>query len=112
MENLVLKYSDKDHVWINGRQFVSLTRAAQMADEKAQRKPQAPRTRADKIRLASDEDLAAMLENFAYSLPSCPGDRTETETCPQEPLYACDSIDRKICRNCWLDWLNEEASFP
>lgn len=33
MEDLTLVFKDDDHVWINGRQFVSLKRAGEMVKE-------------------------------------------------------------------------------
>lgn len=33
MEDLTLVFKDDDHVWINGRQFVSLKRAGEMVNE-------------------------------------------------------------------------------
>ena len=34
MEDLTLVFKDDDHVWINGRQFVSLKRAGEMVKER------------------------------------------------------------------------------
>lgn len=44
-------FADKDHVWINGRQYISLKRVGEMMKEKRM-------TNADRIRAMTDEELA------------------------------------------------------
>ena len=51
-----------------------------------------PRTNADNIRQASDEELAALLQN----------------SCCKPDLIDCPQIDD--CVDCWLDWLKQEVS--
>jgi len=38
MENLNLRWDDKDHVWINGTQFISLQRTGKMIRERMEQK--------------------------------------------------------------------------
>lgn len=58
--------------------------------------PQAtpPKTNADRIRNMTDEELGKLLNEFGH----CPLSRIEDD---------CRSFDR--CRDCWIDWLKEEA---
>lgn len=52
-------FADKDHVWINGRQYISLKRVGEMMKEKRM-------TNADRIRAMTDEELAEWLEAHCY----------------------------------------------
>lgn len=38
MDNLNLRWEDKDHVWINGVQFISLQRTGEMLKERTEKK--------------------------------------------------------------------------
>ena len=49
-----VRYVDEDHVWINGRQFISLKRVGEMMKEKHM-------TNADRIRQMTDEELATII---------------------------------------------------
>ena len=73
-------FTDKNHVWINGRQYISLGRVGQMLSEKR-------KTNADKIRDMTDEELANELENLAPS---------------SERFF-------RFGGETWLDWLKQEA---
>ena len=55
------------------------------------------RTNADCIRSMSDEELADWLYMWAGGAPNC--DRGLSE-----------HPDLKKCRDCWLDWLKQEAN--
>ena len=61
-----------------------------------------PRTRADRVRAMSDEELARLLTDA-----ECPSDLGGTEKCKDPPPHT--SLDSILCRECWLDWLRQEA---
>ncbi len=57
-----------------------------------------PMTNADRIRSKSDEELAALFEEYGDCPPRyCPHDGKGTK------------ITRIDCRECWIDWLRQEA---
>ena len=85
-EELVIRCVDKDHYWINGRQFVSLKRAGEMLKEKR-------RTNGDKIRAMSDEDLAMWLDNLV-------------EHCNEGPCFNC--FLQEACGGDMLGWVKQE----
>ena len=67
--------------------------------------PQAtpPRTKADRIRAMTDEELARLLTDA-----ECPSDLGGTDKCKDPPPHT--SLDSILCRECWLAWLRQEAT--
>lgn len=59
------------------------------------------KTNADRIRAKSDEELA----EFLIQDGDCPPERMYPDSCPN-----CDRVTSYICRDCWLDWLKQEAN--
>ena len=57
-------------------------------------------TNADRIRAMSDEELA----EFLIQDGDCPPERMYPDGCPN-----CDRVTPKVCCDCWLDWLRQEA---
>lgn len=57
------------------------------------------RTRADRIRAKSDEELAEFVNDLYYGLNDNPG-----------MCYDCDQDSVQNCKLCWLDWLRQEAT--
>ena len=52
-----VRFFDKDHVWVNGRQYISLKRVGEMLKEKRT-------TNADRIRGMDNRELAEVLLDF------------------------------------------------
>ena len=84
-EKYIVRYVDKDHVWINGRQFISLKRVGEMMKEKHM-------TNADRIRAMTDEDLA----DWIYSVQD-------------QDAYRKENFLLMLSKRWWLDWLRQEA---
>ena len=59
-----------------------------------------PKTNADRIRAMTDEKLA----EFLIQDGDCPPERMYPDSCQN-----CDRVTLKVCRDCWLDWLKQEA---
>ena len=59
-----------------------------------------PMTNADLIRAMSDEELS----EFLIQDGDCPPERMYPDGCPN-----CDRVTPKVCCDCWLDWLRQEA---
>ena len=57
-------------------------------------------TNADRIRAMTDEELA----EFEMEDGDCPPERMYPDSCPD-----CDRVTPKVCYDCWLDWLKQEA---
>lgn len=57
-------------------------------------------THADQIRAKTDEELA----EFLIQDGDCPPERMYPDSCPN-----CDRVTPKVCYDCWLDWLRQEA---
>lgn len=57
-------------------------------------------TNADRIRAMTDEELA----EFLFQDGDCPPERMYPDSCPD-----CGRVTLKVCHNCWLDWLKQEA---
>ena len=83
-------FADKDHVWINGRQYISLKRVGEMMKEKRM-------TNAARIRAMTDEELAEFFQNTTFC-DSCFIFKNECGT------------ERYSCKQRWLDWLKQEAA--
>lgn len=77
-----VRFADEDHVWVNGKQFISLRRVGEMVKEKRM-------TNADRIRAMTDEELAKHFSIYCWSDNWCGHHRD--------------------CEACWLDWLKQEA---
>ena len=60
-----------------------------------------PQTNADRIRAMTDEELA----EFLIQDGDCPPERMYPDSCPN-----CDRVTPKVCYDCWLDWLRQEAT--
>ena len=60
-----------------------------------------PKTNADRIRSMTDEELA----EFLIQDGRCPPERMYPDSCPN-----CDRVTPKVCYDCWLDWLKQEAA--
>jgi hypothetical protein len=58
------------------------------------------KTRADRVRAMTDEELADLLQQYA-----CPDDLGGENQCEKRPL---ELVDKSICRKCWLDCLKTE----
>lgn len=65
--------------------------------------PQAtpPLTNADCLRAMTDEELA----EFLIQDGDCPPERMYPDSCPN-----CDRATPKMCYDCWLNWLKQEAT--
>lgn len=59
-----------------------------------------PQTNADRIRAMTDEELA----EFLIQDGDCPPERRYPDSCPNR-----DRVTPKVCCDCWLDWLKQEA---
>lgn len=59
-----------------------------------------PPTRADRIRAMTDEELAEVINDqfYFYGLHKNPG-----------MCDVCDHDSLQNCKQCWLDWLRQEA---
>lgn len=66
------------------------------------RKNYKPRTRADRLRAMTDEELA----KFMGELPCCPPGADVKELC--YPMDSCEGTDLQV--RCWLDWLKQEET--
>lgn len=55
-----------------------------------------PKTNADRIRAMSDEELAEWLYEYGGGAPNCDKE--------------LGTFDYKRCADCWLDWLQQEAT--
>ena len=66
-------------------------------------KPRKPITNADRLRAMSDEELAEFFTPFYYDGPKfyCPA---------QADVGEGECAAKSDCRQCWLDWLRQEAS--
>ena len=60
-------------------------------------------TNADRIRAMTDEELAKLLADA-----QCPSDLGGTDKCENPPPQT--RLDSILCRECWLDWLRQEAT--
>jgi hypothetical protein len=78
-----VRFIDEDHVWIDNKQFVSLNIVETIKGTYI------PETNADCIRHMSAIEMADL---FGLACPP--------------PMKTCNT---KICRDCWLDWLNEKV---
>lgn len=45
------------------------------------------------------------LAEFLIRGGDCPPERMYPDSCPN-----CDRVTPKVCYDCWLDWLNQEAT--
>ena len=79
-----VRYVDKDHVWINGRQFISLKRVGEMIKEKHM-------TNADRLRAMTDEKLA----EWIYKVQD-------------EDALRKENFLQPLSKSWWLDWLKQE----
>lgn len=61
---------------------------------------QRPSTNYDRIISKTPEELADFLNQDG----SCPPERMYPDRCPN-----CDKVTPKVCCDCWLDWLKQEA---
>ncbi len=62
-----------------------------------------PQTNADRIRAMSDEELAVFMTSFWYDGPKY--------ACPVLMHIGEDKCYEQLdCRECWLDWLRQEAT--
>ena len=59
-------------------------------------KPKKPQTNGDKIRAMTDEALANK-----FSLRCCP---------VKDAFYDCKKWSEDDCRQCWIEWLKQEAT--
>lgn len=57
-----------------------------------------PMTNADRIRAMTDEKLAEVVNDLFYGLHENPG-----------MCDVCDHDSIQNCKQCWLDWLRQEA---
>ena len=60
-----------------------------------------PLTNYDRIISKSPEELA----EFLIQDGDCPPKRMYPDSCPN-----CDRVTPKVCYDCWLDWLKQEAT--
>ena len=89
------KVIDTDHVYSNGTEFVPIYRMRQWFDHL----DAVPRTKADRIRAMSDEELAELIgDNIDCCI--CKKEIFQTTECPGSIL-----IGEKNCYEVWLDWL-------
>ena len=84
------KVIDTDHVYSNGTEFVPIYRMRQWFDHL----DAVPRTKADRIRAMSDEELADLFTCFGIFF--CP---VTGATCYKEPS----------CKDCFERWMKKEA---
>ena len=84
-----IRFSDNDHIWLNGRQFISLKRVGEIINERRM-------TWGDTIRSKSNDELAEFMVEYGGSAPNCRENKLINHTC-------------KSCAICWLDWLRQEA---
>lgn len=59
-----------------------------------------PTTNYDRIKSKTPEELADYLIQYG----ACPPERMYPDSCPN-----CDRVTPKVCYDCWLDWLKQEA---
>lgn len=88
-----VRFFDKDHVWVNGRQYISLKRGGEMLKGKRT-------TNADRIRSMTDEELAVWLAKHKYRRPTFDGWLPFCNTVMGPRICHEDG-----CEKCWLDWL-------
>ena len=81
---------------INGFDYESKQFYAEPVKTPEERYVWPPRTRGDKIRAMTDEELAEFLNHSA-----CPPGEDVTECCSDEDGGAVP----EMCNLCWLDWL-------
>lgn len=58
-------------------------------------------TNGDRIRAMTDEELADLINDAEYGLIERPG------MCDVSKEYRMTNLNE--CKNCWLDWLKQEA---
>lgn len=58
-------------------------------------------TNYDRIISKTPEEMAEFLNQDGV----CPPERIYPDSCPN-----CDRVTLKVCCDCWLDWLKEEAT--
>ena len=81
-----IRFLDNDHIWLNGRQFISLKRVGEIISEKSM-------TWGDKIRSMNNEELSNFMFEYGGSAPNCRENKLN---------HNCTS-----CNVCWFDWMKK-----
>ena len=80
---------------VRGKYGCTYFKAEKSTDACPATNPTQKPTRADQIRAMSDEELAKWINHH----PICPYDREDLD----------DHVCKLNCKQCWLDWLRQEA---
>lgn len=106
MEDLTLVFKDDDHVWINGRQFVSLKRASEMKEEAV------IRTRKTTLNFTQKEHQTANKGRWQHIVDPnwCGGGYTKCTACGNgfSDKYYHEVDEWRHCPNCGAEMVVDD----